>query len=184
MFVDGLTAIQSAMDSRSYQNKMKDRFWQMREHTDLACQSLQGNQVNTFYDKYEQQDILQSERLLLERVRRADTHVAHHKDLREYQEGSFWNPHAGITTKVKLTKGPRKSGIRRVDTRYEGYVQNISANRILDEAQSAEAFETATVQTHDDLESGPLPKSWAAPNARHERVNPGGSRGWGAMKGR
>ncbi len=65
VFVDGITAIQSAMGSSSYQTKIKDRYWELRERTDLACRGLQGNQVDTFFDKYERQDILKSERLLV-----------------------------------------------------------------------------------------------------------------------
>ena len=65
VFVDGITTIQSAMDSSSYSQRMKNRFWEIRERTDLEWRSLQGNQVDTFFDKYERQDILQSERSLV-----------------------------------------------------------------------------------------------------------------------
>lgn len=67
VLVDGLTTIQSALNSEGYQRKATNRIRQARLMTDLtwARQGLKGNQVDSFYEKKEKQDIQSSERAMV-----------------------------------------------------------------------------------------------------------------------
>jgi hypothetical protein len=67
VFVDGLTTIQSAMDSEGYQRKVNNSLREAREKINLmwARQGCKGHQVDSFYDMKEEQDIRISERALV-----------------------------------------------------------------------------------------------------------------------
>jgi hypothetical protein len=60
--VDGIIGIQSALNSDTYTDKMKDRFLQIRARRDTEWRHMGGTFVDSFYSKMNIQDVQASER--------------------------------------------------------------------------------------------------------------------------
>ena len=60
--VDGIMGIQSALNSDTYTDKMKERFLQIRARRDIEWRHVGGTFVDSFYSKMNIQDVQASER--------------------------------------------------------------------------------------------------------------------------
>ena len=172
---DGITVIQSALDSGSYRDKVNLQFLKIRQQQDLEHNGPDNktsvNMVQTFYNKKQAQNMLPDERRLLEDVRRVGTQVDHIRGVRASAEGNFWNPHPGeLSSTFILKTGGRTKGLKK-DLREAKYVEDIREAQIHSRVQQSRAdneAKQARIRRHEDIETDPPPNTWAAPNA-HER---------------
>ncbi|MGB1596746.1 MAG: hypothetical protein ACPIOQ_28560, partial [Promethearchaeia archaeon] len=172
---DGITVIQSALDSGSYRDKVNLQFLKIRQQQDLEHNGPDNktsvNMVQTFYNKKQTQNMLPDERRVLEDVRKVGTQVDHIRGVRASAEGNFWNPHPGeLSSTFILKTGGRTKGLKK-DLREAKYVEDIREAQIHSRVQQSRADNEAKptrIRRHEDIESDPPPNTWAAPNA-HER---------------
>lgn len=106
---DGLVAIQCALESEAYRDKIDMRFHNLRNKKDQEW-GIHGRQgdIATFYNKREGQNIREVERSLIGAIKRSDDIAGHSKNTRKKNDASFWSPYSG--TLFSARQGAWSSG--------------------------------------------------------------------------